>query len=41
MGTCLVCHNGAKASNQCKACHREAPKASPQSLTISAIAGNS
>ncbi|MHB8983931.1 MAG: NapC/NirT family cytochrome c [Carboxydocellales bacterium] len=41
MGTCMVCHNGSKASNQCKACHREPPKAIPQSLTISATAGNS
>lgn len=29
MGTCLVCHNGAKASNQCKACHRDTPKTTP------------
>ncbi|MHB8983925.1 MAG: cytochrome c3 family protein [Carboxydocellales bacterium] len=41
MGTCLVCHNGSKASNQCKACHKEAPKAVPQSLTIADTVGKS
>lgn len=29
MSTCLVCHNGAKASDQCKACHKDVPKTTP------------
>lgn len=36
MATCLVCHNGAKASDQCKACHRESPQITP---AVSAILG--
>lgn len=26
MATCLKCHNGAKATNQCTACHEKSPK---------------